>query len=59
MEKWIQRNVLQIDVKITQMVVLSRRCSGAIHEEVQVKLIGEAILRSKKVKYLGYGLLMS
>ena len=35
------------------MLLLSRRRRAAELEEVQVKLRGEAILRSKKVKYLG------
>ena len=36
-----------------EMLVFSKRRRAAELEEVQVKLRGEAILRSKKVEYLG------
>ena len=53
MDKWIQRNGLQMNVKKTQMLVLSRKRRAVELEGVQVKLRGEAIVRSKTVKYLG------
>ena len=42
-DKWIQRNGLQINVKKTQMLALSRRWRAEELEGVQVKLRGEEL----------------
>ena len=47
-DKWFED-----DVKKTRMLISSRRRRAVKLEGVQVKLRGEAIVRSKPVKYLG------
>ena len=52
-DEWLRRNSLQLNVRKTQMIVLSRRRRAAETKEIKVTLRNEAIVRSTKVKYLG------
>ena len=51
--EWVERNGLQLNQAKTQMILLSRKKRSKELENVVVKLKGQEVARSRKVKYLG------
>ena len=53
MAEWVEQNRLKLNVDKTQMVLLSRKKKVKELENVVVKLKGQQVIWSGKIKYLG------
>ena len=51
---WVEQNGLKLNETITQMLLLSRKRRAKELDDVVVKLKGQQVTWSEKVKYLGF-----